>query len=74
MAFDRSSLRWLGIGTSLPNPEGPPSSLVQLRIAGTHGDARETANADLIRSGLFKAQCRNRIEPRSLLRRAVDAR
>ena len=41
-AFDRSSLRWLEISTCLPNPKGPPSSLVQLRIAGTHDDARDT--------------------------------
>src|SRR5262245_12264151 len=31
-AFDRSSLRWLGISSRSPNPKGPPSSLVQLRM------------------------------------------
>jgi len=41
-ALDRSSLRWLGISTWSPNPKGPPSSLVQLRTAHTHGGARDT--------------------------------
>ena len=36
------ALRMAGesIGTSLPNPKGHPSYLTQLRITGTHGDAR----------------------------------
>jgi hypothetical protein len=41
-AFDRSSLRWLEISTWLPNPKGPPSSLVQLRIAVWTGVTRDT--------------------------------
>ena len=48
-AFDRSSLRWLEISTCLPNPKGPPSSLVQLRTADTHDGARDTRPQAVIR-------------------------
>ena len=41
-AFDRSSLQWLEISTCLPNPKGPPSSLVQLRATVWTGHARDT--------------------------------
>jgi hypothetical protein len=42
IAFGESGLRRLEIGTSLPNPKGPPSSLVQLRTAVWMGDADGT--------------------------------
>jgi len=32
IAFDDSSLQWLGISDLIAEPEGLPSSLVQLRI------------------------------------------
>ena len=41
MAFGHSSLRWLGIGDLITEPEGPPSSPVQLRNAVWTGDARD---------------------------------
>jgi hypothetical protein len=40
MAFDHSRSRWLGIGDVIAEPEGPPSSPVQLRSAVWTGDAR----------------------------------
>jgi hypothetical protein len=41
IAFDDSSLRWLGISDLIAEPEGP-SSLVQLRIAVWTGVTRDT--------------------------------
>jgi len=43
----------------LSNPKGPPSSLVQLRIAGTHGDARDTRpKADIGVHNVVARNCR----------------
>ncbi len=42
MAFDHSSLRWLGISSWSPNPKGPPSSLIHLRNAVSTGAVRHT--------------------------------
>jgi len=42
MAFDHSSLRWLEINTWLSTSKGPPSSLVELRIAVWTGVTRDT--------------------------------
>jgi hypothetical protein len=42
IAFDDSSLRWLGISDLIAEPEDLPSSLVQLRIAVWTGVTRDT--------------------------------
>jgi hypothetical protein len=55
--FDRSSSRWLGISDLIAEPEGPPSSSVQLRSAVWTGDARHTRpEAELAYRRLFAAQ------------------